>query len=221
MIRLFVLLICLFPTWVSAALLFSQDWSAGNTWGHHGACYPYSLKVVPNACTPGDNVMRVRNIMGDDNGNCTGTFIRSTAGNCPTGETCFPYRHRAETVPKFPDPHPNRQDPGQEFWFGFRIFVPSNYPTTSITSFIVSQSIPPSGANGVDWDLRIHSNGHWTTTLRRTDVGAPRNDLLTDHGAIQRNAWTNWVFRYKRSTNSTGVWQVWKNDQLQVLDTER
>ena len=212
-------------TWTGFAANVAGDFvNADEQWDKNGGCYlvgdaagvfvasaikPYdSFVPSQDPCTPADDTVLVNNVIGDGTERCTNNWNDPSGGACNDPLGCFANTHRAELMPS---DNNIRANDGQEHWAGWRIWVPANFPNPIPVSWIVTQAIsPPFG--GVDWDLRAHTNGMWRHTQRRTVDGQPRNDQVTDFGPIIRGAWHNFVHRWKRQINNTGVSEIWMDN---------
>jgi hypothetical protein len=178
-------------------------------WDKHGGCYDYSFAIVKDPCSNNNSnrVVRVINQMGEDNRVCTDWAGKPV--NMPWGTG---YTHRAELVPKS---KATRVDYKNSHWVGQRIFLAKDWPQNQPAAYMnISQIIAIfDGMSGTDMKFYINKKQRWTLEVRVSQTGKKNFDL----GPIMRGTWTNWTFHYKRSTDSTGVAQVWQNGK-KVLD---
>jgi len=230
-----LLLLSVSQAFAQAGLVHSESWdgfaqtggvgggtvTADELYDKQGGCYATpgaaynSFSQTTDACDGGNNVLQVVNIMGDDNGICTNNWRDAAGQNCTDPLGCFPFKHRAELIP---DDKTIRPDDQEEYWLGWRIWVPANFPANITESLIVTQGICAPN-DGTDFDLRMHTNGQWRIGKRRTLAGLPRQDTIIDMGPIQRGTWNNFALRWKRAINATGVFQFWYNGVQQMIIT--
>lgn len=204
--RILVMLACLlFTTEVYAAPDFTDNWEAGYSgakWEENGGCFSYSYEVVTNPCDAADHVMQVKNVIGDTNQACpTSGSWHSLAGNtCPSGQTCYVYKHRVELEPK---PFTLRTAHLQDHWAGWSVMFTA-VPTSNIQKMILSQIIP-GPYDGTDFDLQLY-NGRIRHQARNSLAGSGGQSFrITDLGPLQRDVWYNFVSHYKRSVNASGA----------------
>ncbi|HEY9199178.1 MAG TPA: polysaccharide lyase [Gammaproteobacteria bacterium] len=116
--------------------------------------------------------------------------------------------------------------PGQEYWYGFSIFLPTNYVSDSLWEIVAqwhSSPDPAEADGGLNPPVALQTtNGVWTVltrwdskpiTVRPDYEGSNRYTL----GAYATGKWTDWVFRIKWSPYQDGIIQVWKDGQ-KVID---
>ena len=219
-----------------AGLVLSEPWNGfgqtggvgggtvtttAETYNKNGGCYRQavngydSFSQTLDLCNAANNVLQVTNIMGDDTSNCNNNWEDPAGQVCTDPLGCFPNKHRAEVISNDANIRP---DIGQEYWIGFRIWVPANFPANITESLIVYQAVPGT-APGPDTALRMHTNGQWRHEQNRTLDGQADNDLITEVGAIQRGSWNNFVIHFIRQINNTGLSEFWYNGNKRVTFT--
>lgn len=189
------------------------------TYNKNGGCYRTavdgydSFSSVADPCDAGNNTLQVTNIMGDGTENCNNNWDVPAGQACADPLGCFPQKHRAEIISNDNNKRPDDQE---EYWVGWRIWVPANFPAAITESLIVYQGICAPN-DGTDFDLRMHTNGQWRMQKRRTLANLPRQDTIIDFAPIQRGTWNNFVVRWKRAINATGVFQFWYNNVQKMI----
>jgi len=205
-----MLLACAFVGTASAFLALTENYSSGlANWTTHGGCYTYSFTTPTDPCgAAGNLVLRVRNIMGQDNRNCTGSFGEQSV-DADTGQLA--YRHRAELLPKITSARACYQN---DIWVGQRIYFPAAFPATQPADRMnISQIIPVfTGQDGTDFKFYIDENQTLEVEIR---TGANTRQYY-NLGGITRGTWQNWTIHYKRSLGADGLVQIWKNGTLVV-----
>lgn len=192
-----------------AQLIFSEDFEGADpiaNFREQGGCYPHSFNVVTDPCSetgPGNQVVRVTNIMGSDNSVCPDSPWNNLHGSPPNQW----YKHRSELMP---DPSNTRIDYNVDYWIGLKTFADDSYPTnTPLIYFNVTQIIPDP-FEGPDMPLRVETDGRWRHRSRNNS-GLPDTYHNVHMGQLQRGRWIHWVIHYKRHT-SNGRAEVWKDD---------
>jgi Polysaccharide lyase len=197
--RWFVMALIMLAYASSYAATFTETWDDGNGLSRWTVetCPPISdhFAIVTDPTKPGNKVLRVYN----DLSPCRGGL--RTAGT-PRA------RHELRR------PNPRIIPYGQDFWARLRIYVPPNWPTGAlpVPFMTIQQVILADGAtHGTDYKLRIERNNHWGFEgLSTQGMHGGRKDL----GPIVPGRWVEWVIHLKRSYESDGVLQVWKDSQL-------
>lgn len=213
--HILLVLFLLIPSFVHA-ITFEETWSSGKIlasnggqWNPWSGCYNYSFTIQNDPCNPNDKVLRIRNIMGDDNGNCEPPHNGIAGGTCtsPSGQ-CFTYRHRAELEPADYNFRPEHK---VDWWLGFRVFVPKSRENLSL-SHVISQFISDAGDSS-DWTIWTQGNNHWRNQSRGSLANGSGADTWheTDLGEMPYGAWTHFVNHYRRSTDNTGIQELWMN----------
>lgn len=185
----------------------NQCWAGTTTiplvhnWDTNGGCYSYSYCVMDDPCGGGNKVMRFRNIAGQNNTNCSGTWDTTN--------------HRVEIIEDNATGGDTRPDAGQNMWLGFRFFVPSSWPQNGPMSPIINQIINVTAGDGTDWALRILSGGTIRDEQRisATNGSSANQHINTNIATIVRGGWHNFVMHQKRA-GSGGIHRVWYNGNL-------
>lgn len=119
-----------------------------------------------------------------------------------------------------------RAQPDVDYWYGFSIYLPSDYVADSIWEIVAQWHAVPDKALG-EGDLNppvsLHSeNGKWKVSTiwdaHQVTTKSYDGSRSYDLGAYKRGVWTDWVFHIKWSPNSDGLLQVWE-DGKQVINT--
>lgn len=209
-----VLLFIIFPVSLYAQPVFQEDWESGydNTtkWAENGGCYDYSFQLVPDPCDPNNNtVMKITNIIGDDNGNCPPPPGWKRPCSCtPAKEPCsstefFEYRHRAELTTQ--DTTILRPDIGEDHWVGYRLYISPDFPTNHEFT-VTGQTIPPPFSS-YDWAVWLHNNGFRIES--RND--SSRSWDVTKIDNFPRGEWINIVIHNRRAVDTSGEFEFWLN----------
>lgn len=112
--------------------------------------------------------------------------------------------------------------PGHEYWYGFSIFLPSDYVADPIWETVANwHSTPdPEEADGaLEAPVSLWSNnGVWTVKIKwdsRATTVKPyyEGSVNYDLGAYRTGQWTDWVFHIKWSPYRDGFIEVWKNGE--------
>lgn len=201
-----------------AAVIFSENFSTNlNNWREQGGCYPYSFQLVADPCpnmpandSANNQVLKVTNIMGDDNSVCPDPPWNQQQSN---GTDTW-YKHRAELMP---DPSNTRWDYQVHYWVGMRTFADLSYPTATPLIFFHNTQMIPDPFDGPDMSLRRETNGRWQFDARNSNAGQNRTWNETDLGEFRRGHWVTWVIHYYRSMNNDGRAEVWRNN-VKVVD---
>ena len=107
-----------------------------------------------------------------------------------------------------------------ERWYGFSIYAPSNYlpdPEPEIVSQWHNVADTKLGEQAITPALSLWvQNGHWNLhimwdTARVTKQGHWMGAVVKDFGAVNLNAWTDWVFHIKFSYKDDGLIEVYHN----------
>jgi hypothetical protein len=207
----------------------NQCWSETNktldeAWSPNGGCYSYSFCVVDDACGGSNKVFRSRIVVGDHNGPCDPPWD-SPAGSagCQGPSPYYDYKHRAEIIESNSQGGDTRPDINQNFWLGWRLFIPSNYPNPGNIDIMVSQLIDvDGGADGTDWALRITKQGTFEDEQRTTAANgsSPNGSVSKEFGSAIRGKWHNFILHQRRGTTN-GRHRLWYNGVLQQDYTGR
>ena len=116
-----------------------------------------------------------------------------------------------------------RAEVGQEYWYGFSIYLPEDYVSDRIWEIVAQWHGVPDFDAGENWRNPVMAlsttNGRWGWVTRwdakrntfaggKRQYGGNRNH---DLGAYERGVWTDWVIHVKWSFGDDGLLQVWKN----------
>lgn len=187
------------PNSVAAAEIIYQN-ALSNTLGDatasNGACFPYSLTFS------------------DPLGGSAKPLRIEQRGD----EACLQYggtyKHRSMLqIGGVLSPDKVRFEMGVEYWVGYRIFVPSNYPTAS-DGTMISEMIE-AGKSG--------ETGVWTRgtefrfSRRYVDEGGTLREVHK-FVTMPRGQWSSIAYRFKRSLTNTGYVEFWLNGK-KVTDT--
>lgn len=117
--------------------------------------------------------------------------------------------------------------PGQDYWYGFSVYLPDSYVPDNIWEIVAQWHSAPDNdqeaANNLNPPLSLHSgNGEWRVSTiwdtnaitDKTKYTGKRNYSL---GKYATGRWTDWVFHIRWSHKSDGLLQVWK-DGKKVID---
>jgi hypothetical protein len=117
---------------------------------------------------------------------------------------------RAELQPHQKSPG-FRQQIGREYWYSFRMMLPSDWATQNGESQTLFQAHQKSGCTP-PLALRVEGD-QWRLKSRSTaDKACNTNDSRTySLGRIETGRWVDWAIRVKWSYEADGVLQVWKN----------
>lgn len=201
----------------------NQCWSATNktideVWDDNGGCYSYSYCVVNDPCGGSNKVFRARIIIGDHNGACPSPWDDPAGSSGCTGSSpYYAYKHRTEIIEHANQGGDTRPDINQNFWIGWRMYVPSNYPSPANFDMMISQIIDVAGgADGTDWALWITRQGTFLDEQRTTaeNGSASNGHVYKNFGSAIRGKWHNFVLHQRRGT-STGRHRIWYNGVLQ------
>lgn len=221
---IFILLLLLLSP-ISAlgqSLTMHETWpalppNADEGWHNNGGCYSYSKAVVTDPCGGTNKVLRVRVIIGDDNSACEPPWDDLAGSNCAGPAPHYSYKHRNEIMEDRNGGGDTRPDIGQNFWLGWRIFVPTNWPSPNRMSPIVSQMVDvDGGADGTDWALWIKDES-WFDEQRNTpeNGSSPNGHINTTVAPLVRGTWNNFVL-HERRHSSSGEHRLWYNGDLKV-----
>jgi hypothetical protein len=118
---------------------------------------------------------------------------------------------------------------GEEYWYGFSIFLPGDYAPDRIWEIVAQWHGVPDFDAGETWRNPVMAlsttRGRWGWVSR---WDAKRNTFQNgkrqyggtkqyDLGPYERNVWTDWVVHVKWSYGPDGILQVWK-DGDKVID---
>ena len=126
---------------------------------------------------------------------------------------------------------------GEEYWYGFSIFLPDGFVVNNDWEMVAQWHGSPDWRLGEDWRNPVLSlytsnpygaptaKGEWSLNLKwdskpnTFESGKKVYDGLTafELGSYDIGVWTDWVFHIKRSYESDGLLEVWKNG-VKVLD---
>jgi hypothetical protein len=113
-------------------------------------------------------------------------------------------------------------DLGHDRWYGFSNFLPADFatdPNWDLISQLKSKADHPiEAARNPNFCMLIR-NDHYYVAVRYS--AEPINSWqsayaslkLFDLGAVDKNAWTDWVIHIKLSYEQDGVLEVWKNNR--------
>jgi len=118
---------------------------------------------------------------------------------------------------------------GEEYWYGFSIFLPKDYAADRVWEIVAQWHGSPDFKIGETWRnpvmaLKTHG-GRWSLLNRwdakpNTYAGGKRSyegTMRWDFGPYRTGVWTDWVFHVKWSYKDDGFLQVWK-DGKKILD---
>jgi len=113
---------------------------------------------------------------------------------------------------------------GEEYWYGFSIFLPEGYIVNDVSYEILAQwHGRPDFDIGEDWRNPIMAldvdEGTWAVVIRydskeNTFESGERvydGQEYFDFGSYETGVWTDWVFHVKWSYESDGLLEIWKN----------
>ncbi|OWY64767.1 hypothetical protein B7486_45510 [cyanobacterium TDX16] len=113
--------------------------------------------------------------------------------------------------------------PDSEIWYGFSVFLPSDYQQDPSSEIIAQWHDLPDKNLGETWkspalslstkDGRFILNRKWDS--KRVTV-VPEGKETIDLGLYQTGKWTDFVFHVKWSSNSNGRLKVWQDGKLVV-----
>lgn len=117
--------------------------------------------------------------------------------------------------------------PGQDYWYGFSIFLPSDYVADPIWEIPAQwHSVPDAGTAEVTGALNppiaLHSeDGVWQLVTRwdsRRVTVKPNYEGGKTYalGPYAKGKWTDWVFHIRWSPTSQGLLQVWQNGEKKL-----
>jgi hypothetical protein len=160
------------------------------------------------------------------------------SGNSPT-ITSFPTRagkyamktsldRHKDKVPYRTEVSGPRGEVGEEYWYGFSIFLPKDYVTDNIWEIVAQWHGSPDFDIGENWRnpvMALSTNGGKWTLLNRWD--AKRNTFESgkreyggtkryDFGAYKTEVWTDWVIHVKWSYQDDGILEIWKGGEKVV-----
>ncbi|AFY86261.1 polysaccharide lyase [Chroococcidiopsis thermalis] len=113
--------------------------------------------------------------------------------------------------------------PDSEIWYGFSVFLPSDYQQDPSSEIIAQWHDLPDKNLGEKWkspalslstkDGKFILNRKWDS--KRVTV-VPEGKEVVDLGLYQTGKWTDFVFRVKWSSGSNGRLEVWQDGKLVV-----
>jgi hypothetical protein len=120
--------------------------------------------------------------------------------------------------------------PGQDYWYGFSIFLPNSYVPDNIWEIVAQwHNVPDTDLGETNTRLNpplgLHTEGgKWMINLKWDTRQITTNDSYegqknVDLGPYDTGKWTDWVFHIKWSPFSDGFLQVWR-DGTKVLDRQ-
>lgn len=207
----------------------NQCWSEGvqsfdNDFNTNGGCYSYSYCIVDDPCGGGNKVVRVRLIIGNDNEPCDPPWNADAGTSGCTGPApYYEFKHRAELMEHRTSGPDTRPDINQNYWLGWRVYIPSNYPNPALFDLMMSQIIDSEGdADGTDWALWIDRDGVFKDEQRTTAANgsAANGHVYSEFGSDIRGKWHNFILHEKRGT-SAGRHRIWYNGTLEQDYTGR
>lgn len=109
--------------------------------------------------------------------------------------------------------------PGQDYWYGFSIYLPPNYAVDNIWEVVAQWHNVPDKNLGelyLNPPMGIYiENGVWrlSTLWDSRPVTDKNYEGKAEYklGPHETGKWTDWVFHVKWSPRSDGLLQVWKN----------
>ncbi len=120
---------------------------------------------------------------------------------------------------------------GEEYWYGFSIFLPDDYRPDAIWEIVAQWHGVPDFDIGETWRnpvMALSTDGGVWRLINRWDAkrntyesgkkvygGSHRYDL----GAYQTGVWTDWVFHVKWSYGEDGLLDVWQNGKRLIHQT--
>ena len=126
---------------------------------------------------------------------------------------------------------------GNEYWYGFSIFLPKPFPVNTAWESVVNWHGRPDfdigeGFHGQGAPLTLYTahpqtdpgwaiNVRWDSKPNSTPGGVPdiEGSDYYEFGPYETGVWTDWVFHVKWSYESDGFLEVWKNG-VKVLDRD-
>lgn len=117
--------------------------------------------------------------------------------------------------------------PGEEYWYGFSVYLPPSYVPDSIWEIVAQwhgspdEDLGEADAN-LNPPLSLHTKGgEWMISTiwdsrpvtNKANYEGTKNYYL---GRYETGKWTDWVFHVKWSPKSDGLLQVWKDGVLVV-----
>jgi hypothetical protein len=135
---------------------------------------------------------------------------------------------RTETKPNFPVDGPyiykDRPIIGQEYWYGFSIFLPKDFAPSQIWEILVQWHVDPDApeerarnppmtitTTGGKWGFRSSWDANAITQKDADGKWIYGGHNRYDLGAYETGVWTDWVVRVKWSYETDGTLEVWKN----------
>ncbi len=190
----------------STVLIFENTYENG--WGNdmkfHTTCSenPNRYSIVNSPAGDGSKVARVYN-----------------DGTIPCRELGGEMKHRAEI--RSTGQYPGGNETNESYWFGWRVFVPNDYPTSAQESGQVITMQLIGGGYGPEFTINLSAGSKWNITRDwSTGPGDTGNEYTFKSLPVERGVWTDWVVHHKRSwINGQGLTQVWKNGELVVSST--
>jgi hypothetical protein len=124
-----------------------------------------------------------------------------------------------------------RAEVGEEYWYGFSVFLPEDYVSDRVWEIVAQWHGVPDFETGETWRNPVMAlsttGGRWSWVSR---WDAKRNTFESgkrqyggtrtyDLGPYERGVWTDWVVHVKWSYRTDGVLEIWQNGR-QVIDQE-
>ena len=118
---------------------------------------------------------------------------------------------------------------GNEYWYGFSIFLPKGYATDNIWEIVAQWHGVPNFKIGENWRnpvMALYTSGGKWSLVNRWD--AKENTFESgkreyggtkkyDFGVYDTGVWTDWVIHVKWSYGADGFLDIWKNGK-KILD---
>lgn len=110
---------------------------------------------------------------------------------------------------------------GSEFWYGFSIFIPSNWLEDTAPEIITQWHDIPDFWSGENWKrppftLSINNNTWQLGNVWDTKMVTKNNDVTGKEvlwsSPLKKGVWTDWVFHVKWSHKSDGIIEVWQDN---------
>jgi hypothetical protein len=115
---------------------------------------------------------------------------------------------------------------GQEYWYGFSIYIPADWENDGLRDELAQFHAPPDpgeiwrnpplGFDTKDGNWEIWNR--WDRRAIQTDNAYESGHRLLWKGALQKGQWNDWVVHVKWSYQSDGFLEIWLNDQKVVDD---
>ena len=121
-----------------------------------------------------------------------------------------------------------RADVGKEYWYGFSIYLPNDYPADRVWEIVAQWHGSPDFNLGETWRNPVMAlsttGGRWSIlnrwdAKRNTFEGGKRaydGSKQYDFGPYRKGVWTDWVVHVQWSYRADGVLQIWQNGKKVV-----